>query len=72
MLKKSEYVKLKTYERKTKSTFMIYADLENMLVPESNRKEKPKESCTNEYQKHIACIYVYKLGCIDDKFSKTF
>ena len=31
-----EYVKLKNYERKIKSLFMIYANLENILVTENN------------------------------------
>ena len=26
----------------------------------------------NKYQKHVACIYGYKLVCVDDKFSKPF
>ena len=26
----------------------------------------------NNYQKHTACSYSYKLVCVDDKFSKTF
>ena len=32
MPKEGEYVKLKNYERKTKSPFMIYVDFENILV----------------------------------------
>ena len=39
MSKKGEYVKLKNYERKTKSPFMIYADFESILVPENNEKQ---------------------------------
>ena len=51
---------------------MIYADLENILVPEHNRKQNPNDSYTEKYQKHVACSYVYKLVCADDKFSKPF
>ena len=29
-------------------------------------------SYTSTYQKHIACIYGYKLVCVHDKFSKPF
>ena len=36
--KKGEYVKIRNYERKIKSLFMIYADFENILVPENNGK----------------------------------
>ena len=27
---------------------------------------------TNEYQKHVACNYGYKLVCVDDKLSEPF
>ena len=67
-----KYVKLKNYERKIKSPFIIYADFEKILVPHNNGKQSPKESYTNKYQKHIACSYGYKLVCVDDKFSKPF
>ena len=55
MSKKTKYVKFKSYERKIKSPFMIYADFENILVPENNEKQNPKESYTSKYQKHIDC-----------------
>lgn len=55
MPKKSEYVELKNYERKIKSPFIIYADVESILVPEDNEKKNKK------YKKHVACTYGYKL-----------
>ena len=70
--KNGEYVKFKNFERKIKSSFMIYADFENILVPGDNRKQNPNESYTNKYQKHAACSYGYKLVCVDDKLSKPF
>ena len=51
---------------------MIYADFENILVPEDNGKQNSNEFYTNKYQKHIACSYGVKLVCVDDKFSKPF
>ena len=51
---------------------MIYADFENILVPEDNGKKNPEEFYTNKYQKHVACSHDYKLLCVDDKFSKPF
>ena len=27
-------------------------------------------SLTNKYQKHVTCIYGYKLVCVDDSFSE--
>ena len=72
MLKKGVFVKLENYERKIKSGFMIYTDYESILVPENHPKQKPEESYTNKYQKHIACSYGHKLVCVDSKFSKPF
>ena len=72
MPKKGEYVRLKNFERKIKSRFMIYADFESILVPENNRKQNPNEFYTYKYQKHVACNYGYKLLCVDDKFNKPF
>ena len=34
MSNKGEYVTLKNYEREIKSTFMIYAEFDSILVPE--------------------------------------
>ena len=49
MHKKGDYIKLKYFERKIKSPFMIYADFESILVPEDNGKQNLKEFYTNKY-----------------------
>ena len=72
VLKKGEYVKFSNQERKIKSSFIIKADFESILVPENNGEQNPEECYTNKYQKHIACSYGYKLVFVDDKFSKVF
>ena len=72
MSKKGENVKFKTFERRIKSPFMIYADFESILVPEDNEKQNPNAPYTNKYQKHIVCSHGYKLVCVDNKFSKPF
>ena len=36
---------------------MSYVDLESILVSEDNGKQNLTESCTNKYQKHVACSY---------------
>ena len=41
-------------------------------MSEDNGKQNLNESYTNKHQKHIACIYGYKLIFVDDKFSKPF
>ena len=50
---------------------MIYADSESMLAREDNGKRNPDESYTNK-QKHVTCIYCYKLVSTEDKFSKVY
>ena len=72
MPENDEYIKFKSFGRKIKSLFMIYADFESILLPEGNGKQNPNESYTNKYQKHVACSYGYESVCIDDKFSKHF
>ena len=49
MSKNSEYVKFRNYERKVKSPFIIYLDIESILVPENNRKQNPEDSYTMEF-----------------------
>ena len=49
---------------------MIYTSFESITAPEDNGQQDSEESYTNEYQKHVAYIYGYKLGFADDKFSK--
>ena len=72
MPKKGKHVKLTKYERKRKSTFMIYTDFESILVAQDNGNKHPEESYANKHQKHIACSYGSQLACVDDKFSKSF
>ena len=52
MPKKSEYVELKNFERKIKSPFIIYADVESILVPEDNEKK-------NKKYKKTWCLYLW-------------
>ena len=54
-----------------KSLFMNYENFESILIPEDNGKQNREESYTSKYQEHVACSYVYKLACLDDKFSKV-
>ena len=51
ILQNGEYVRFKNYERKIKSPFMTYADLENTLESEDNGKQTPNESYTDIYKK---------------------
>ena len=70
-LKKVNKLNLQNYERKLIPTFMIYADFENYVVAECNKKQYTNYFYTHKYQKHVACIYGYKLVYVEDKFSET-
>ena len=59
-------------KKKKKSPFIIYSDLESILVPEDNGKQNSEQSYTNTYQKHIAYSHGFKLICDDEKFNKPF
>ena len=59
MPKKGGYVKLKNFQQKRKSSFMIYLDFESIAAPEDNGKQNLK---------YVSCSHSYKLLCVDDKF----
>ena len=69
---KDEFVKFKIIERKIKSPFIIYADFESISVTENNGKQNAQNSYTNNYEKHIAGSYGYKLVCVDNNFRRLF
>ena len=58
MPKKGEYVKFKSFERKIKSPFMIYADFEITLVPQDNGKQNTNGSNADKYKKHIVVMVI--------------
>ena len=60
-------VAFKNYRRQLPAPFVIYADFEAIT-----EKASQKKSHTEQYQKHTACGYGYKVVCCyDDKFSKS-
>ena len=58
MPKKGEYVKIRSFERKIKSPFMIYEDFEITLVPQDNGKQNTNGSNADKYQKHIVVMVI--------------
>ena len=56
MPKNGEYVQFLIFERKVKSSFMIYADFKVIVVPDDNRKQNPNESYTNKYPKNVVVM----------------
>ena len=62
-------IAFKNYHRKLPAPFVIYADFE--AITEKVDEKAPQKSYTEQYQKHTACGYGYKVVCCyDDKFSK--
>ena len=62
-------IAFKNYRRQLPAPFVIYADFE--AITEKVDEKAPQKSYTEQYQKHTACGYGYKVVCYyDDKFSK--
>ena len=62
-------IAFKNYRKQLPAPFVIYADFE--AITEKVSEKAPQKSCTEQYQKHTACGYGYKVVCCyDDKFSK--
>ena len=68
MPKKGECFTFKSYKRKIKSRFVIYADFECIIIPKDNEKQNPAKFYTNKYHKCVFCSHV----CTDNNFSKAF
>ena len=50
--------------------FKIYADFESVLRGLQTDDKGSNASYTKKYQEHIPYSFVYKVVCIDDRFSK--
>ena len=62
-------IEYQNYRKKLPAPFVIYADFE--AITEKVSEKAPQKSRTEQYQKHTACGYGYKVVCCyDDKFSK--
>ena len=62
-------IEFTNYRKQLPAPFVIYADFE--AITEKVDEKAPQKSCTEQYQKHTACGYGYKVVCCyDDKFSK--
>ena len=58
MWKNVKYVKIKSYQRKIKLAFMIYADFESILKPGGNGKQNPDNPYTNNFENLLLAIMV--------------
>ena len=62
-------IAFKNYRKQLPTPFVIYADFE--AITEKVGEKALQKSHTEQYQKHTACGYGYKVVCFyDDKFSK--
>ena len=60
-------IEFENYFKQLPAPFKIYADFECNL-----RDVKIYEgSYTKKYHNHVPCSYIYKVVCIDDRFSKS-
>ena len=67
---KSGSINFKDYVKQLAAPFKIYADFESVLKGVQSNDNDNNASYTKKDQKHISCIFDYKVVCIDDKFSK--
>ena len=72
MPKKGQYVRFKNYENKKKSQFMIYADFESILVPETNLKQNPNKSFMQNIKNILLAVLVTDQFVLMIHFSKAF
>src|SRR5271165_1699195 len=71
--KEGSKVKFNKLQRLVPVPFVIYADLEALLIPIQNCAPDNSASYTLHTQKHEACSYGYKVVCsANDKYSKPF
>ena len=66
---RSGSIKFKNYFKQVAVAFKIYAEFESLLKGVRS-SDKNNASYTEKYQSHIPLSFVYKVVCIDDKYSK--
>ena len=66
---KSGLISFKNYFKQLPVPFKIYADFE-CILKRVRSSHKNNGSYTEKYQAHIPCSFVYKVVCVDTKFSK--
>ena len=64
---KRTMLKFKSYHRREKVPFIVYADFECFIKPIQLCDPDDKESYTKQYQKHEPSSFCYYIKCFDDK-----
>ena len=60
MPKKGEFARFKNYERKIKSSFIIYTDFEGISVQENNEKQNPEEYIQTNIKNILLAVMAIK------------
>ena len=68
---RSGLFKFKNYCKQLAVLFNIYADFECNVKGVRSSDRNNNTSYTEKYQAHIPCSFVYKVVCVDEKFSKS-
>ena len=66
----SGFIIFKNFNKQILVPFKIYADFECLLKCVDCGIDNDNFSYTRKYQDHIPCSFTYKVGCIDNKYSK--
>ena len=67
---KGDSIEFKNHFKQLAVPFKIYADFESLLKELKSSDKNDNASYTEKYQDHIPCSFVYKVVCIDNRFSK--
>ena len=62
-------ISFKNYFKQLPVPFKIYANFE-CILKEVESSDKNNSSYKEKYQDHVPCNFVYKVVCVDNKFSK--
>ncbi|XP_048488462.1 uncharacterized protein LOC125491183 isoform X1 [Plutella xylostella] len=69
--KEGSFLQFKNYERKQNMPFVIYADLETMLVKYEGCENDPNIASTSTLQRHVPIAFAYQIVCtLDDSYDK--
>ena len=63
-------VQFKNHSKQLVVSIKIYAGFESVVSRVKRVDRDSNASYTEKYQEHIPCSFSYKIGFIDDKFSK--
>ena len=65
-----QYVNFENFKKLIKAPFIIFGDFGCVLIPSTNNIYFRLN--TKKYKDHIVCSYIYKLICVDGRYSKPY